>query len=716
MTDTRSNTIYSFPLEPRTLTIGRDPTCHIRLKGVGVSKIHALLRMDEKETIIEDAGDTSGILINGLPAGRAPLSTGSLLTIGVNCLTVTIADGILTLAHLGEPRPAEAVLEPAPSGIITIGRDSSNRMHLMHPLVSRFHATVQKTGENSYVIRDLRSTNGTFVNGKRVRRSPLIDGDIVHVGPYRFYCDKGTFQQARDFNRIKLDAFNLTVVKSGRALLDDVSISIAPGEFVAVLGPSGAGKTTLAHALMGLLPLREGTILYNGLPLKTFFPAFTSAFGFVTQGNLLRSELTVRETFYEQSLLRLPKDGIAAEHHERIKEVMELLDLLSIAGCRIGTLSGGEAKRVHFGIELLSSPTVIFFDEPFAGLDPGLIQKFMTLFRTICDKGHTLLLTTHTLEHINSCDRILFMNKGKLAFSGSPSEIMRRYDITSLSEVYEKERLKPHAHKPASEGRPNAENPSQRLPRRFYRPQRISFFLQLRLLVFRYFKISFRDSKNLLLMFLQAPLIAFMLMVTFSPGMIFFPVAFYFCLSTATVWMGGMNSIREIAREWKVIDREFRIGVSPIVYTASKIVVFSTIAVLQALVFGLCLRLFFSGFVLSFSIMLLLSTACCTGTILGLCISVFSKNVNMAISWLPIIFIPQIFFSGILMPFDEMSGLGRIVSHLTITRPVFSMFKKTCLLNQSPLHCPEWFALLFLSAGLILLMVLGIKFRRFAAE
>jgi hypothetical protein len=68
------------------------------------------------------------------------------------------------------------------------------------------------------------------------------------------------------------------------------------------------------------------------------------------------------------------------------------------------------------------------------------------------------------------------------------------------------------------------------------------------------------------------------------------------------------------------------------------------------------------------------------------------------------------------MPFDEMSGLGRIVSHLTITRPVFSMFKKTCLLNQSPLHCPEWFALLFLSAGLILLMVLGIKFRRFAAE
>jgi ABC-type multidrug transport system permease subunit len=225
-----------------------------------------------------------------------------------------------------------------------------------------------------------------------------------------------------------------------------------------------------------------------------------------------------------------------------------------------------------------------------------------------------------------------------------------------------------------------------------------------------------RDIKNLLLMLFQAPLIALALMVTFSSGIDYFPVGFYFCLSIATVWMGGMNSIREIAREWEIIEREFRIGVSPVAYIMSKLFVFSIIALLQGIVFALSLKFFFSGFIITFSTALLLSLACVTGTVLGLCISVYSKNVNMAISWLPIIFIPQIFFSGILVPFDEMPAMGRCMSHLTITRPVFSMFKKICLLNQPPWQFAELHALFYLTLGLIILMIGGMKFRRFTTE
>jgi hypothetical protein len=176
--------------------------------------------------------------------------------------------------------------------------------------------------------------------------------------------------------------------------------------------------------------------------------------------------------------------------------------------------------------------------------------------------------------------------------------------------------------------------------------------------------------------------------------------------------MGGMNSIREIAREWQLIEREFRIGLSSVVYCLSKISVFGCIGIFQAILFGYCITALFPHFRYNFTTGLLLVTACISGTLLGLCISAFSKNVNMAISWLPIIFIPQIFFSGVLVAFDEMTPAGRLLSSLTVSRYVFSMFKKACCLDQSLLRMSEWIGLTLLSIGLIILMIATSKFLR----
>jgi hypothetical protein len=377
---------------------------------------------------------------------------------------------------------------------------------------------------------------------------------------------------------------------------------------------------------------------------------------------------------------------------------------------------------VHFGIELLSSPTVVFLDEPFAGLDPGLIRKFMSLFRQVCDKGHTLLLTTHTLEQIDLCNRVLFMNRGKLLFSGSATELKSNYGVGSLAEVFERERCTdrqtPTLHGPLANGKSNRlahiYKPLVRSPaeKPLYKPKGIAMARQCTLLTRRYFTMAIRDKKNLIIMLLQAPIIAIVLACTFKPEAGYFPISFYFCLSISAIWMGGMNSIREIAREWPVIEREFRIGLSPIIYIASKIIVFSVLGVVQAGIFGASMKFFFKDFSFTYTIAILLATACVSGTILGLCISVASRNVNIAISWLPIIFIPQIFFSGILVPFDEMSVTGQVLSHLTVARPVFSMFKKMCFLDQSLLTLTEWRALFFLCTGLIILMILSIQYRR----
>jgi ABC transport system ATP-binding/permease protein len=716
--DLTTKNALRFSLEERILTIGRDASCDIRLKGIGVSRFHARLHLSSDAAAIEDMENSSGILLDGKLVHKEPIVSGAIVTIGVNKLSMTIVSSSLIISQINEPEYAPEVPDSGTSDVITIGRDSGNNLQLSHPLVSRFHAIARKTASGGFTIEDLGSTNGTFVNGKPVRHAEIFEGDIVHVGPYRFYFDAGKIHQAQDYNRISLEAFHITVAKKNRMLLNDVSLSIAPGEFVVVLGPSGSGKTTLAHTLLGQTQLSDGAIFYNGLPTKSFFGAFHSLIGFVTQENLLRPELTVRETFYEQSLLRLPRDSVPAEHQERIRAVTDLLDLSPIADRRIANLSGGEAKRVHFGIELLSSPTIIFFDEPFAGLDPGLIQKFMTLFRSFCDKGHTLLLTTHTLEQIDACDRVLFMDNGRLLFSGAPKDLMTNFGIASLPEAYAKVKdlyVPPYVPFKKSRGRklPFAQyKTAPPPPKSLYKPKTISLRRQCIMLIGRYAKISLRDRKNLMLMFLQAPLIALVLMCTYQPDLNAFPVSFYFCLTISAIWMGGMNSIREIAREWPVIEREFRVGLSPVIYCLSKIFVFGCGGVLQALLFGYSVDFLFPAFSMSPVIALLLSAACVSGVLVGLCMSVLSKNVNMAISWLPIIFIPQIFFSGALVPFDEMSEVGRGLSYATVARYVFVMFKKIFFLDQSVWKTGEWNGLFLLSLGLIILMVSWIKYRR----
>jgi hypothetical protein len=109
--------------------------------------------------------------------------------------------------------------------------------------------------------------------------------------------------------------------------------------------------------------------------------------------------------------------------------------------------------------------------------------------------------------------------------------------------------------------------------------------------------------------------------------------------------------------------------------------------------------------------LLLTAAGTVSGAVLGLCISACSGTVGRAITALPILFIPQIFFSGILIPFDRMSGMGRLLSYLTVSRPVFGLFKHTCMLEQPIFESPLWTGLCFLNLGLIILLVIAVRWR-----
>ncbi len=705
--------IYSFALNSKIISIGRDSDNDITLGAFGISKKHAKINLIPRKPKIIDCESSFGVRIDHKPVKEGELINGCILGIGIIEFDVKIKKNILYLERKFDQLEVKDLPEIDTSKSIEIGRDSSNIVQLIHPLISRFHCSISKIEDKKYTIIDHGSTNGTFLNGRRVNRAILKDSDIIQIGPFRYIFNEGKIVKADDAGRIKVEAVNISVKKRRKTLLDNVSITIQPGEFVVILGPSGAGKTTFARALSCHLHVNSGTVYYNGFPMNKFGAAFSSIIGYVSQKNLLRPELTVWETLWEQVVFRLPKDSLAQERISRINEVMDVLNISHLQKSRISNLSGGEAKRVHLGIELLSSPTIIFLDEPLAGLDPGLTYKFMELFKKLCEKGHTLLLTTHTLEQIELCNRLIFINSGKIVFSGTPEQVTNLMNITSVAEVYEKIRLddlnlnenvteaKIHEVKPKFEDLPESKLSS-------IRPKSAGFFRQFIMLITRYRKIISRDLINVSLLFFQAPLIAFLLRFVFSGDSQFLPLPFYFCISVSAIWIGGINSIREIASEWEFFNREYKAGLSLFAYVAAKCFVSSILALLQALLFVGTLNFLFEAFDFNFEMMVLCSATTISGAILGLCISALSNNITRAVSLLPIIFIPQIFFSGILTSFDQMPYYGRVISNLTISRPSFSMFKKVCLLNHNIFELIEWKTLVLLNFSLIIFIIIWI--------
>jgi len=703
--------VRNFVLDDSELTIGRDLSCRMQLHGFGISRIHASVKLASGNVELTDLKSTFGVRVNETDIDRKILAHGDILSIGVYRFEIIFAADNMSVAFRQLTAGlADAVHEDIIESVQVIGRDESCDICLTHPLVSRHHAEVFRISGQLLKIVDNHSTNNTYVNGTAITEKVLENGDVVQVGPFRLYVDDGRLMHVDEKNQMQLDACGVSVKGTDHLILDSVSMSIHPGDFVAMLGPSGAGKSTLTKVLSGRLEPDTGSVFVNNLPMKRFSAAFASHIGYVTQENILYKELTVEETFIEQSRLRLPADSTLAERNVRIAEVIDLLELQNVRFHRITLLSGGETKRVHLGIELLSSPSLIFLDEPLAGLDPGLVRKFMQLFRKICDQGHTLVLITHTLEQINFCDRILYLDRGKLIFSGASSEICTSFNISSIAQLYENTESAE-----LIDGRNESVlyayfKKEQHRRSELKRKRSCSFFSQVNLLTLRYFRVLVRDTKSITITLLQAPLITILMILLFGNGEHYLPMTFYFCIAISSIWIGGIATIRDFARDWVFLTRDYHHGLSIGAYVLSKLTVAAGISCFSTFLFGIFLKLLFKNCAVDWSLIFLAGTGIFSGAVLGLCISAWSGNVGRAVALLPVMFIPQILFSGIMMPFDRMNSAGQVISHITIARPLFSMLKKVSLLKRPIYSLSEWTPLFCLNCVLIILIVIAVRF------
>jgi ABC-type multidrug transport system ATPase subunit len=236
---------------------------------------------------------------------------------------------------------------------------------------------------------------------------------------------------------IRLDAQGLSKSAEGTKILSDVSLSIHPGEFIGLLGPSGAGKSTLLNALNGFRPADQGRVLLNGTNLYEKFDRFRSLLGYVPQDDIVHTSLSVLKALKYSALLRLPQVK-AKEAEQKAKRIIRTLGLEAQAKIKVKKLSGGQRKRVSLGIELLTSPPLLFLDEPTSGLDPGLEERMMQLFHKLSRGGRTVILTTHIMESLHLLDLVAILNKGWLVFYGPPKLALSTFNVEEFSDIYSK--------------------------------------------------------------------------------------------------------------------------------------------------------------------------------------------------------------------------------------------------------------------------------------
>ena len=209
-----------------------------------------------------------------------------------------------------------------------------------------------------------------------------------------------------------------------KVVLDAVDLSIREGEVFALLGPNGAGKTTIVRILSTLIPADAGTASVMGHDLRGEAGAVRAVIGVTGQFSAVDNLLTGQENLVLMGrLLHLP----ATELRARTAQLLQLFDLVEVAGRTPATYSGGEKRRLDIAMTLMGRPKLIFLDEPTTGLDPRSRQTMWQVIRELVREGVTILLTTQYLEEADQlADHIAVLDHGRIVAAGTPEELKRR--------------------------------------------------------------------------------------------------------------------------------------------------------------------------------------------------------------------------------------------------------------------------------------------------
>jgi len=555
-----------------------------------------------------------------------------------------------------------------------------------------------------------------FINGHNIKpnRSYIWSaGSVIKnpkIGSLYFSRVAGKFIQANIQNKFVFEAENIEYFyRNSSNGLKRFNLTEESGRLIGIIGGSGSGKSTLINVLNGNIKPRSGSITINGFDIHEYKDSLEGIIGYVPQDDLLIKELTVFQNLYYNAKLCFNNST-----EDRIKQIVELalvdFDLVEARDLFVGDafntiLSGGQRKRLNIALELIREPSILFVDEPTSGLSSADSEKVIILLKRQALKGKLVITNIHqpSSDVFKMLDKLLVMDQGgRVIFYGNPVSAITYFKRASrYADAEESECL--------SCGNINAEQilrivearvvdakgkltrKRKTSPEEWY--QRYlkeidvqvqkterehgdfipktnfgipSHFKQFKIFLSRDLLAKSHNKQYLFINALEAPLLAFILgfftknftYIEGIPRYIFgenpnMP-AFLFMAVIVALFLGLIISAEEIFKDRKILKREKFLNLSRSSYLFSKIIILFSISALQSLIFVLITHRMLEIRGMLFQYWVILFTASCWANLVGLIISSGLNSVVTIYILVPIILVPELLFSGVVVDFNKM--------------------------------------------------------------
>jgi ABC transport system ATP-binding/permease protein len=573
------------------------------------------------------------------------------------------------------------------AGTVTIGRANDNDILIPDVLASREHATLTLTPLGTE-IRD-RSINGTFVNGIRVGSAILTEGDVVTIGNVDLVFSNSTLLPRKEAETrtggLEVHGVKYTV-DNGKQLLDDISLIARPGTLTAIIGGSGAGKTTLARLIAGYARPTSGSVTFQGHDIHAEYASLRSRIGMVPQDDVVHRQLTVNQALGYAAELRLPPDTNKADRAQVVTQVLDELDLTKHADTRVDKLSGGQRKRASVALELLTGPSLLILDEPTSGLDPALDHQVMMMLRQLADAGRVVIVVTHMLSYLDICDQLLLVAPGgKTAFCGPPDDVGDAMGTTNWAKIFSKvgadpdeanRRFRAQNQTPGKRPVPETE------PVELGKPVHTSLRRQISTIARRQVRLVVADRAYFVFLALL-PFILGALSLT-VPGSSGFHIPaehagtpdesaqILSLLLPAAAFMGIALTIRDLVGERAIFQREQAVGLSTSAYLLAKTAVFCGFAILQAAIITAIVVLgkgaptrgavvMGHGTVAAtVELFTTVAATCVASAVLGLAISALVRSTEQVMPLFVVAVMAQLVLCGGMVPVTGRLGLDQL--------------------------------------------------------
>jgi len=555
------------------------------------------------------------------------------------------------------------------AGSTTIGRSTDNDIVIQDVLASRHHAFLTLTGLGTE-IRDQHSVNGTFVNGVRVGSAVLTEGDVVTIGNVDLVFTGDTLvrrtEAATRTGGLEVNSVCFTV-DHGKQLLDHISLTARPGTLTAIIGGSGAGKTTLSRLIAGYTSPTSGTVTFEGHNIHTEYASMRSRIGMVPQDDVVHRQLTVNQALNYAAELRLPPDTSKADRAQVVAQVLEELELTKHGDTRVDKLSGGQRKRASVALELLTGPSLLILDEPTTGLDPALDRQVMMMLRQLADAGRVVLVVTHSVSYLDVCDQLLLVAPGgKTAFLGPPSQIGAAMGTTNWADIFAKVGADPDEanRRFLAANKPPPTAASVARPSDLGEPVHTDVFRQFSTVARRQIRLVVSDRGYTV----------FLALLPFFIGVLSLTVRgktgygmgdptsnspnqadqILVMLTVGAVFMGTALTIRDLVGERPIFRREQAVGLSTMAYLLAKVAVFSVFAIMQA---GIATVISVVGWGqpiskavmlgnVSFELFVDVAATCVASALLGMALSAIARSQDQIMPLLVVAIMSQLVFCG----------------------------------------------------------------------